>query len=91
MPFPFLPGGALLAMVVLTTAFAIFGLALRAMDRAILAGRRSVLPGIISGFRTWAATPALPKRDADPSTATASAVSLEVIELTDGPLADDNL
>jgi hypothetical protein len=54
MPFPFLPGGALLALAVLGGALTIFGLTLRAMDKAITASRRSMLPGLVSGFRTWA-------------------------------------
>ncbi len=58
MPFPFLPGGAILAIVVLVGALTIFGLALTAMDRAAgrtLAGLRgSMLGGVVTGWRGWA-------------------------------------
>ena len=57
MPFPFLPGGAILATAVLVGALTIFGLALmaldRAADRAAGALRGSMLPGIVSGMRGW--------------------------------------
>ena len=36
MPFPFLPAGAVLAATVLVAALSVFGLVLRAMDRAIV-------------------------------------------------------
>jgi len=57
MPFPFLPTGALLALAVLLMTLTLFGLALRAMDRAAtrVAGelRLSIVPGIVSGLRRW--------------------------------------
>jgi hypothetical protein len=53
MPFPFLPGGALLAASVLIGALAGFGLILRAMDRAIVGVRDNLLSGLVSGIRTW--------------------------------------
>jgi hypothetical protein len=74
MPFPFLPGGVLLAAAVLSGSLIIFGLALRAMDRAILASRGSMLHGLVAGFRTWAeASPSesrasLPAEPASPTT-----------------------
>ena len=58
MPFPFLPGGAIVGAAVLFGAFALFWLALAATDRAVgrmAAGLRgSALAGIVSGWRTWA-------------------------------------
>ena len=53
MPFPFLPGGVLLAASVLIGALAGFGLILRAMDRAIVGVRDNLLSGLVSGIRTW--------------------------------------
>jgi hypothetical protein len=51
MPFPFIPGGALLALAVLGGAFALFGLALKALDWTIDATRASMLNGVVSGMR----------------------------------------
>lgn len=59
MPFPFLPLGAALAIGVLGGAFALFWLALRALDRAAasardaVSGRVAVAPGLVAGLRTW--------------------------------------
>jgi hypothetical protein len=53
MPFPFLPAGAVLAASVLIGALVVFGLVLRAMDRAIVGLRDTMLPGLVSGLRTW--------------------------------------
>ncbi len=89
MPFPFLPGGVLLAIAVLGGALMVFGLVLRAMDRAVTASRRSVLPGLVSGFRTWASAG---ERDVGveslspvpPLPTAETAVGVEVIDLVDG-------
>jgi hypothetical protein len=56
MPFPFLPAGAVLAAAVLIGALTAFGLILRAMDRAIVGLRDTVLSGLVSGFRTWSSS-----------------------------------
>lgn len=53
MPFPFLPAGAVLAATVLVAALSVFGLVLRAMDRAIVGLRDTVVSGLVSGLRTW--------------------------------------
>ena len=53
MPFPFLPGGAILAAAVLGGAFALFALLLRALDRTATEIKGSFLPGIVSGLRGW--------------------------------------
>jgi hypothetical protein len=53
MPFPFLPAGAVLAAVVLVGALTVFGLILRAMDRAFAGLRDNLLSGLVSGIRTW--------------------------------------
>lgn len=94
MPFPFLPGGAILAVAVLVGALTIFGLALVALDRAagrtIVGLRGSIIPGIVTGWRDWA-----PPRPPDPSArarppsgALASPASwepgIEIVDL-DGP------
>jgi hypothetical protein len=54
MPFPFFPGGLILALAVLGGAFVLFGLALRAMDRAAGFMRFSVASGLVAGMRQWA-------------------------------------
>jgi hypothetical protein len=61
MPFPFLPGGLILAVAVLGGAFLLFGLALRAMDRTVV-GIRSSLGGLVSGFETWIETRPVQRR-----------------------------
>ena len=53
MPFPFLPAGAVLAASVLVGALVVFGLILRAMDKAIVGLRDDMLSGLVSGLRTW--------------------------------------
>jgi hypothetical protein len=53
MPFPFLPGGAILAAAVLGGAFALFALLLRAIDRTATEIKGSFLPGVVSGLRGW--------------------------------------
>jgi hypothetical protein len=53
MAFPFLPGGAILAMAVLGGAFALFAIALRAIDRTATEIKGSFLPGVVSGLRNW--------------------------------------
>ena len=53
MPFPFFPGGALLAIAVLGGAMAVFGLALKALDWTIDGVKGSMLSGVVSGLRDW--------------------------------------
>jgi hypothetical protein len=53
MPFPFFPGGALLALAVLGGAMALFGLALKALDWSIDGVKGSMLSGVVSGLRDW--------------------------------------
>ncbi|MBA2717915.1 MAG: hypothetical protein H0U52_01555 [Chloroflexi bacterium] len=84
MPFPFLPGGAILGAAVLMGALAIFWLALVAMDRAAgraAAGLRdSPLAGIVSGWRSWA--PRSPdRRDLARGLAESHPSAIEIIEL----------
>jgi hypothetical protein len=86
MPFPFLPLGWVLAVAVLLVALILFGLALRAMDRAAtrVAGelRTTVLPGLVSGLRGW--QPATPARAASLAPSTRSPGAVEIVEL-EGP------
>ena len=62
MPFPFLPFGAVVAASVMILALTLFGLALRAMDRAASRAvselRLSIVPGMVSGMRRWVPEPA---------------------------------
>jgi hypothetical protein len=60
MPFPFFPGGLVLAIVVLGGAFVLFGVALRVLDRAAGAMRFSVASGLVAGMRQWAPAPEPP-------------------------------
>jgi hypothetical protein len=86
MPFPFLPGGVLLAIAVLGGALTVFGLVLRAMDTALTAGRRSMLPGLVSGLRTWAeASPP----ELDPPAPAIAIDLVELIELDRHRIPDD--
>jgi hypothetical protein len=95
MPFPFLPWGALLASAVLGGALIVFGLVLRAMDHAVTASRRSMLPGLVSGFRTWASAR---ERDAgvesqgptSPLPAAGTAGDVEIIDLVDGRIPGEH-
>ena len=83
MAFPFLPGGLLLAIAVLGGGLLLFGLALRALDRAATAGRQTMLPSLVAGFRTW--VEARPKADDTPT----SASEAEVVEILDQRIPDD--
>ncbi len=55
MAFPFWWIGALTAGLFLATVFAMFGIALRLLSRTTSEIRGSMLPGLVSGFRDWAA------------------------------------
>jgi hypothetical protein len=85
MPFPFLPGGAILAAAVLVGAFATFALALRAMDRALEGIRGSVLPGLVSGLRGWS-PPAHGSRIGPAEAHAAPASGPDIVELDGSPL-----
>lgn len=95
MPFPFLPGGVLLAVAVLGGALTVFGLVLWTMDRAIVASRRSMLTGLVAGFQAWtAAQPSSAGRPGaaeamTPSPAAGSPAGIEIIDLVDRRLPDD--
>ena len=95
MPFPFLPWGALLASAVLGGALIVFGLVLRAMDHAVTASRRSMLPGLVSGFRTWASGRETDggvesQSPAPPLPAAGTVVDVEIIDLVDGRIPDEH-
>ena len=53
MPFPFLPGGAILAAAVLCGAFVLFTVSLRVLDRAATEIGGTMLPGVVDGLRDW--------------------------------------
>jgi len=95
MPFPFLPWGALLASAVLGGALIVCGLVLRAIDHAVTARRRSVLPGLVSGFRTWTSgrerggeVDSL--EPAPPLPTAGTAVAVEIIDLVDGRIPGEH-
>lgn len=73
MPFPFIPGGALLALAVLGGAMALFGVALRALDWTIDTARGSMLGGIVSGLRGWEQRQGKPDPGATPPSTQSSA------------------
>ena len=76
MPFPFLPAGAVLAASVLLAALSVFGLVLRAMDRAIVGLRDTVVTGLVAGLRTWNATRPEPLATVSPGATSSSPWSL---------------
>jgi hypothetical protein len=53
MAFPFMPYGLIVAVIVMGTALALFGLAMWALDRGFSAFTGSILPGVIDGVRGW--------------------------------------
>ncbi len=55
MPFPFYWIGAFVAGAFLGTVLTIFGLSLRLLTRTTSEVRSSILPGLVSGMRDWAA------------------------------------
>ena len=55
MSFPFYWIGAVVAGLILAGALTIFGLGLKVVTRATNDVRGSILPGLVSGFREWAA------------------------------------
>jgi hypothetical protein len=86
----------LLAIAVLTGAITLFGLALRAMDRAFASGRRTILPGLVSGIRGWTA-PGLPQKGTPSSTTViepdeadtgAESAQVELVELFNRHISD---
>lgn len=78
MQFPFLPGGALLAIGVLSGAYLVFALVIRATDRAVSGLRSSMLPAVVSGLRTWREPTIRPTAPASPVVAGPLA---EIVEL----------
>ena len=78
MPFPFLPAGAVLALAVLVGAFALFGLALRGLDRAATSARHSIAPGLVAGLRQWSHPRQEPSRPVSSSPAAPDADIEEV-------------
>ena len=62
MPFPFVPGGVLLALSVLGAAYLAFAAALKALAWTVDAARGSMLNGVVSGLRRWEPSSAGPGR-----------------------------
>lgn len=60
MPFPFLPGGAILGAAVLIGALTAFGLLLRALDGPIAGVRDTAVTGLVAGWRTRGSGPMAP-------------------------------
>jgi hypothetical protein len=89
MPFPFFPGGLLLALAVLGAVMVLFGLALRALDWTIDATRGSAVVGIVSGLRDWQMPGAFSEGIARPvAGATPSDPAQDPVEELVGPVAD---
>ena len=53
MPFPFLPGGAIVAAAVLFSAIAAFVATMMAMDKAATRVFGGVVSGVVAGARRW--------------------------------------
>lgn len=53
MPFPFYWIGAIVAALFLTSVLTVFGIALRLLTRTSTEVRASILPGLVSGLRSW--------------------------------------
>jgi len=53
MPFPFMPGGAIVAAAILGVTLTIFVWAQMAIDRAAPRAADSVVSGLVSGLRGW--------------------------------------
>jgi hypothetical protein len=62
MPFPYMyPIGALIAGIILGATLTVFGLVLRALDRAVTRVADGICSGLVSGFRGWSEQhPAVP-------------------------------
>jgi len=89
MPFPFFPGGLLLALAVLGAVMVLFGLALRALDWTIDATRGSAVVGIVSGLRDWQMPGAFKEGIARPAvSATPSGPVEDPLEELVGPVED---
>jgi len=89
MPFPFFPGGLLLALAVLGGTMVLFGLALKALDWTIDATRGSAVVGIVSGLRDWQMPRESRQAIAGPvAWATTSEALEESVEEPVGPVAD---
>jgi hypothetical protein len=54
MTLAFYPFGAFLAGLFLGSAFTLFAVGLRVLDRAAPRSGGTVLPGLVAGFRDWA-------------------------------------
>jgi hypothetical protein len=57
MPFPFLWGGAALALAFLAAVMIVFGVAAKLLGVATTGLRGSVLPGLVDGLRDWGDRP----------------------------------
>ncbi len=91
MPFPFLPGGAILAVAFLVGVLTLFGLGLRLMDRAIrrVASdvRDSMVPGIVAGLRGWGPSTghSVPSGAVSPEGLASSAIEIVDLDGSDRP------
>jgi len=85
MHIPFIWFGAFVAGLFLVAVMSVFGLALKLFTRATNEVRGSVLPGLISGFRGWAADdgPARPRSPTSPPPE--ASCPFEEIAARDGP------
>ena len=57
MAFPFFPGGAITAMLVLGGTLVVFRMLLLALDRGAAELRGSIGPGLVRGVRAWVEEP----------------------------------
>jgi hypothetical protein len=78
MTLAFYPLGAFLAGMFLGSAFTLFAVGLRVLDRAATRSGGTVLPGLVAGFRDWA----------DGRHANRIPVSTSPLAMTDGAVSD---
>lgn len=85
MQVPFFWLGALVAGLLLTTVLALFGFALNLLSRATNEVRGSILPGLVSGFRGWAAERGPARQRSSSPRSVEAPPPFEEIPLRDGP------
>lgn len=88
MPFPFVPVGAIVAGAILGAALTIFVWTLMALDRMASRAADSVVSGLVSGLRGWAADHTTPQ---DPVTTSPSPPPADVAEVADRPVPVDRV
>lgn len=82
MTLAFYPIGAFLAGLFLGSALTLFAVALRFLDRAATRSGRSMLPGLVTGFRDWSDRRREPRIVVAPASPPPEPDGPEIIELS---------